>query len=61
MRFNISGKPAYSSLKCASEVGGLSQAVDDAIIRRSIDAGINFIDKAHVYGVMGQSEEIIGP
>ena len=43
-----------------AEAGGLLQADADAILRRAIDAGINFIDTANVYGGMGQSEEITG-
>lgn len=38
---------------------GVGQAAVDAILRRAVDAGINFIDTADVYAE-GQAEEIIG-
>lgn len=38
---------------------GVTQEMADAIMRRAVDAGINFIDTANVYAG-GQSEEIIG-
>lgn len=40
--------------------GGLLQDEADAIVKRAIDAGINFIDTANVYGGGGGSEEITG-
>ncbi|MDB5614123.1 MAG: oxidoreductase [Devosia sp.] len=43
-----------------AEAGGLLQADADAIVRRAVDAGINFIDTANVYGGGGGSEEITG-
>lgn len=43
-----------------AEAGGLLQADADAIVRRAIDAGINFIDTANVYGGGGGSETITG-
>ena len=38
---------------------GVGQDQVDAILRRAIDAGVNFIDNANVYA-NGQSEEIVG-
>lgn len=43
-----------------AEAGGLLQSDADAIVRRAVDAGINFIDTANVYGGGGGSEEITG-
>lgn len=40
-------------------IGGLDQAAVDAIVHRSIDAGINFIDTANVYAA-GESETLLG-
>jgi aryl-alcohol dehydrogenase-like predicted oxidoreductase len=40
-------------------IGGLEQAAVDAIVHRSIDAGINFIDTADVYSA-GESETLLG-
>jgi len=40
-------------------IGGVDQAGADALTKRSLDAGINFIDTANVYSE-GQSEEITG-
>jgi aryl-alcohol dehydrogenase-like predicted oxidoreductase len=40
-------------------IGGLSQADSDALIRASIDAGVNFIDTADVYSE-GKSEIAVG-
>ncbi len=40
-------------------VGEVQQDEADALVRRAIDAGINFIDTANVYSV-GRSEEITG-
>ena len=41
------------------DVAGLHQEQADALVRRAIDAGINFIDTANVYSE-GRSEEITG-
>ncbi|MEA3536996.1 aldo/keto reductase [Rhizobium sp. CC-YZS058] len=38
---------------------GVTQDTVDAVIRRALDAGINFIDTANVYA-NGQAEEIVG-
>jgi aryl-alcohol dehydrogenase-like predicted oxidoreductase len=38
---------------------GVNQEAVDAILRRAIDAGINFVDTANVYA-NGQAEEIVG-
>jgi aryl-alcohol dehydrogenase-like predicted oxidoreductase len=40
-------------------IGKLEQDEVDAIVRRSLDAGINFIDTADVYS-SGRSEELLG-
>lgn len=40
-------------------VGSLGQEVADQLVKRSVDAGINFIDTANVYSE-GMSEEITG-
>jgi aryl-alcohol dehydrogenase-like predicted oxidoreductase len=40
-------------------IGGLDQSTADAIVHRSLDAGINFIDTANVYAT-GQSEAMLG-
>src|SRR5688572_33419604 len=40
-------------------IGGLGQAEVDALVGRSIDAGINFIDTANVYSG-GVSETLLG-
>jgi aryl-alcohol dehydrogenase-like predicted oxidoreductase len=40
-------------------IGSLSQEPVDALIKRSVDAGINFIDTANVYSE-GMSEELTG-
>jgi aryl-alcohol dehydrogenase-like predicted oxidoreductase len=40
-------------------IGGLDQSEVDAIVHRSIDAGINFIDTANVYSG-GESETLLG-
>lgn len=42
-----------------SHIGKLQQDDVDAIVRRSIEAGINFIDTANVYSA-GRSEELTG-
>ena len=40
-------------------IAGLDQSGVDAIVSRSLDAGINFIDTANVYA-MGESETLLG-
>src|SRR5688572_1210663 len=40
-------------------IGGLGQAEVDAVVGRSLDAGINFIDTANVYAA-GVSETLVG-
>lgn len=40
-------------------IGGLDQPAVDAIVHRSLDAGINFIDTADVYSA-GESETMVG-
>ncbi len=40
-------------------ISGIGQEGVDAIVRRSLDAGINFIDTADVYSA-GRSEELLG-
>ena len=40
-------------------IGALRQKEADALVNRSIDAGINFFDTADVYST-GDSEEILG-
>ena len=40
-------------------VGSLAQAEVDPIVRKSLDAGVNFIDTANVYHA-GRSEELVG-
>ncbi len=40
-------------------IAGLSQPDVDAIVHRSLDAGINFIDTANVYS-LGESETMLG-
>src|SRR5947209_13647014 len=40
-------------------IGGLDQSAVDAIVNRSLDAGINFIDTADVYSA-GESETLVG-
>lgn len=42
-----------------SHIGNLDQAGVDALVRRALDAGINFIDTANVYGE-GRSEILTG-
>jgi aryl-alcohol dehydrogenase-like predicted oxidoreductase len=42
-----------------SAVAGLDQAASTAMIKQSLDAGINFIDTANVY-THGQSERFVG-
>jgi aryl-alcohol dehydrogenase-like predicted oxidoreductase len=73
MRYNILGQTGlFVSQMCLgtmtfgvnpgryADAGGLLQTDADCIVKRAIDAGINFIDTANVYGGMGQSEEITG-
>ena len=40
-------------------IGGLDQKAADAIVHRALDAGINFMDTADVYGT-GESETMLG-
>jgi aryl-alcohol dehydrogenase-like predicted oxidoreductase len=40
-------------------VGGLSQGEAETLIKRALDAGVNFIDTADVYSI-GQSERMVG-
>ncbi len=40
-------------------IGGLDQSAADALVHRSLDAGINFVDTANVYAT-GQSETMLG-
>jgi aryl-alcohol dehydrogenase-like predicted oxidoreductase len=40
-------------------IGGLDQKAADAIVHRSLDAGINFVDTANVYA-SGESETMLG-
>jgi aryl-alcohol dehydrogenase-like predicted oxidoreductase len=40
-------------------IGGLDQPAVDAIVHRSLDAGVNFIDTANVYAA-GESETMVG-
>jgi aryl-alcohol dehydrogenase-like predicted oxidoreductase len=40
-------------------IGGLDQSAVDAIVHRSVDAGINFVDTADVYSA-GESETMVG-
>ena len=40
-------------------IGGLGQTACDALVKRSVEAGVNFIDTADVYAE-GVSEEILG-
>jgi aryl-alcohol dehydrogenase-like predicted oxidoreductase len=41
------------------KIGGLDQQAADAIVHRALDAGINFVDTADVYGT-GESETMLG-
>jgi len=41
------------------KIGGLDQQAADAVVHRALDAGINFVDTADVYGT-GESETILG-
>jgi aryl-alcohol dehydrogenase-like predicted oxidoreductase len=40
-------------------IGGIDQQSADAIVHRALDAGINFMDTANVYGT-GESETMLG-
>ena len=40
-------------------IGALGQTEADALVHRSLDAGVNFFDTANVYS-LGQSEEMLG-
>jgi aryl-alcohol dehydrogenase-like predicted oxidoreductase len=42
-----------------SVIGGLDQAAATALVRRALDAGVNFIDTADVYA-SGESETMVG-
>lgn len=71
MKYNLLGNTGlYVSELClgtmtfggkgwAKMIGTLDQAAVDKVIKRSIDAGINFIDTANVYSE-GWSEELTG-
>lgn len=41
------------------QIGAVQQADADGLVRRALDAGVNFIDTANVYSE-GRSEEILG-
>ncbi len=45
--------------KNAWKLGGLTQATVDAMVKRSVDAGVNFFDTADVYDE-GESEKALG-
>ncbi len=45
--------------KNAWKLGGLSQETVDALVKRSVDAGVNFFDTADVYDE-GESEKALG-
>src|ERR1700761_8622817 len=53
------GTMTFGGKGWAKMIGTLDQAAVDAIVKRSIDAGINFIDTANVYSE-GWSEELTG-
>ena len=53
------GTMTFGGKGWAKAIGSLDQQAVDQIIRRSIDAGINFIDTANVYSE-GLSEELTG-
>jgi aryl-alcohol dehydrogenase-like predicted oxidoreductase len=40
-------------------IGGIDQKAADGIVHRALDAGINFVDTANVYGA-GESETMLG-
>src|ERR1700753_1142205 len=53
------GTMTFGGKGWAKMIGTLDQAAVDAIMKRSIDAGINFIDTANVYSE-GWAEELTG-
>jgi aryl-alcohol dehydrogenase-like predicted oxidoreductase len=53
------GTMTFGGKGWAKAIGSLDQAAVDAIVKRSLDAGINFIDTANVYSE-GWSEELTG-
>ena len=53
------GTMTFGGKGWAKMIGTLDQAAVDQVMRRSIDAGINFIDTANVYSE-GWSEELTG-
>src|ERR1700733_12411617 len=53
------GTMTFGGKGWAQYIGKLDQQAVDAIVRRSVDAGINFIDTANVYSD-GWSEELTG-
>ncbi|HXB92862.1 MAG TPA: aldo/keto reductase, partial [Puia sp.] len=53
------GTMTFGGKGWAKFIGNLDQEAVDKIMRRSIDAGINFIDTANVYS-FGQSEQLLG-
>ena len=65
MRYRLLGRTGVTvSTQCLGAMmfgamGNPDHAECEAIIDRALDAGINFIDTADVYGA-GESEEIVG-
>src|ERR1700742_1642167 len=53
------GTMTFGGKGWAKTIGTLDQTAVDGIVKRSIDAGINFIDTANVYSE-GWSEELTG-
>jgi aryl-alcohol dehydrogenase-like predicted oxidoreductase len=53
------GTMTFGGKGWAKMIGSLDQQAVDAIVRRAIDAGINFIDTANVYSE-GMAEELTG-
>jgi len=53
------GTMTFGGKGWAQYIGKLGQEAVDAIVKRSVDAGINFIDTANVYSE-GWSEELTG-
>src|ERR1700743_1575276 len=53
------GTMTFGGKGWAKAIGTLDQQAVDTIVRRSIDAGVNFIDTANVYSE-GWSEELTG-